>query len=353
MDALNNILVNTPYGVKSLSIHCCDICEWRDPLDVMTISAFQRGYHPTKNTLLGALFEHHISVDRLALNPAIDLRELCNVWLSREVLGSDLPIARIGCIEMMPFSGRYTPADLEKSILSSIQAYFLMLDLASCAGIHVRSLGLPVLGGGRQHVSTELISIPVLNECLSFLTRNASVRDIHIITKNQGQAYQFARALDTSYSFAQSSTRTDIALSGRDTAQPAGKLAFISYSSGDKNVADNLCAKLESRGIKAWYAPRDVHSGDYASSIVNAIDRCTHFVVILSEHSLKSQHVLNEIDLAFQRLGKGVKVCPLKIDEKEMGPAFLYYLSRQHWMDAHVPPLERRLQEFVEKLTED
>ncbi len=352
MDALNTISVNTPHGVKSLSVHCCDICTWHDPIDVMTISAFQRDYLPVQNTLLGALQKQGISVEILAKDPAIDLRKLCNVWLSHEVRGAGLPISRIGCIEMVPLSAVQQPADLESSILSSIQAYFHMLDIATCAGIRVESLGLPVLGGGNQHVATELICIPVLNECLSFLTRNASVRDIHIITRNQGQAYQFARALETSYSFAQRSTQADVALPN-GANRPAGKLAFISYSSVDKNVADNLCAKLESHGIKAWYAPRDIRTGDYASSIVEAIGRCTHFVVIVGQHSLKSQHVLNEIDLAFQRLGKGVKFCPLKIDEEEMGPAFTYYLSRQHWMDACVPPLEQRLEEFVDRLYDE
>ena len=353
MDALNTISVNTPFGEKSLSVHCCDICEWREPLDVMTISAFRRNYYPVQSTLLGALLRKGISVEDLAHNPAIDLRDLCNVWLSHEVQGAALPFTRIGCIEMVPLSSQDQSADLESSILNSIHAYFLMLDLATCAGMHVKSLGLPVLGGGNQHVATELISIPVLNECLSFLMRNEWVRDIHIITRNQGQAYQFARALDTSYSFAQSSTQADVLLPDKVAPQTADKLAFISYSSGDKNIADNLCVKLESRGIKAWYAPRDVRSGDYASSIVDAIERCTHFVVIIGEHSLKSQHVLNEIDLAFHRLGKGVTFCPLRLDKEKLGPAFTYYLSRQHWMDACVPPLEQRLEEFASKLSKD
>ena len=353
MDALNTISVNTPFGEKSLSVHCCDICEWREPLDVMTISAFRRDYTPVRRTLLGAMLSKGVSVEDLARDPALDLRDLCNVWLSREVQGAALPFTRIGCIEMVPLSSQDQSADLESSILNSIHAYFLMLDLATCAGMHVKSLGLPVLGGGNQRVATELISIPVLNECLSFLMRNEWVRDIHIITRNQGQAYQFARALETSYSFAQSSTRADAAVPGADAPQTADKLAFISYSSGDKNIADNLCVKLESRGIKAWYAPRDVRSGDYASSIVDAIERCTHFVVIIGEHSLKSQHVLNEIDLAFHRLGKGVTFCPLRLDKEKLGPAFTYYLSRQHWMDACVPPLEQRLEEFAERIAKD
>ncbi|MBQ1475169.1 MAG: toll/interleukin-1 receptor domain-containing protein [Ruminococcus sp.] len=127
-------------------------------------------------------------------------------------------------------------------------------------------------------------------------------------------------------------------------------LAFISYSSADKNIADNLCSKLEQNGVRVWYAPRNIDTADYASAIVKAITNCTHFIVIISHNSLQSQHVLNEIDLAFQELRRKILFYPLKLDSEEMGPAFRYYLSRQHWMDASCPPLEAQLDQFVGKI---
>ena len=131
------------------------------------------------------------------------------------------------------------------------------------------------------------------------------------------------------------------------------KLAFISYSSLDKNIADIICTEIENRGIKAWYAPRDILYGNYAEAIVTAIMKCTHFIVIVSQNSLKSQHVLNEIDLAFKELARDVKFLPFRIDEEDMAPAFTYYLSRQHWCDAHNPPIEKRVEEFVNKIAND
>ena len=166
-----------------------------------------------------------------------------------------------------------------------------------------------------------------------------------IVTRNHGIAFKFAMALEKSYSF-----RNEIEISKKNDADKAHKpLAFISYSSKDKNIADNLCAKLEARGIKVWYAPRDIISGDYAGAIVDAISRSTQFIVILSQNSIQSNHVLNEIDLAFSQMQRGLKFLPLKIDKEELGPSFMYYLSRQHWMDANVPPLEKRLEEFVDR----
>lgn len=348
MDALVTKTIDTPYGPRSISVHAQDILTIDRPLDVMTISSFYRGYRPTRGTLLGALYEAGISVHDLAERPAIDLRDVCNIWLSQAVKGARLPIKRIGCIELSSHQEIGAWHGLEARILSSIQAYFHMLHIASLSGVEVGSIGIPVLGAGNQRIDASLVTIPTLNECFRFLRTNEHAKEILIITRGKQQAFQFALALENSYSAMQTAARPITHAAGtRDGAR-----VFISYSSKDKNVADNLCAKLEARGMKAWYAPRDIHSTDYASAIVEAIGWCTHFVVIVSANSLASQHVLNEVDLAFQELNRSVKIAPLKIDEEEMGPAFKYYLSRQHWMDARVPPLERRLEEFVESLCE-
>ena len=353
MDTLTDVRITTPYGAKSISVHVGDVRDLSEPIDVMTISAFRRGYHPTPRTLLGALNDKGINVEHLAREPEIDLRELCDIWLSEELASPRLPIRRIGCIEMVTLTRGFAPRsheDNEQMVLRSIRAYFAMLDVATASGIPVRTLGLPVLGGGSQRVPLELIAIPVINECIAYLRRNDGTESIRIITHNKRQAGEFARRLDESYAILSRITNeSKLAIEAEGPTRKT-PLVFISYSSHDKNIADNLCAKLEATGMRVWYAPRDVDLRDYASSIVSAIDSCTHFVVILSRNSLASEHVLNEVDLAFQKLGHGMKFAPLKIDEEELGPAFRYYLSRQHWMDAHVPPHERRLDEFVEKI---
>ena len=351
MDTLNRKTVYTQDGEKSISVHACDIRDLDVDVDVMTVSSFFRDYHPTPGTLFEALFEKNIDVDSMAGDPEIDLRDPCNIWLSRETDETALlPVKRIGCIELSPYSrDRSAWKERETGILSSIQAYFKMLDIASVMGIKIERIVLPVLGGGSQRISTEFIAIPLLNECISFLKNNRFVRRIMIVTRDHASAFTFAMTLEQSYSF-----HNEAALGkGMDKPYPGAGMAFISYSSKDKNIADNLCSKLESKGIKVWYAPRDILTSDYASAIVSAITKCSLFIVILSRNSIRSNHVLNEIDLAFKELQRGIRFHPLKIDEEEMGPAFMYYLSRQHWMDAHIPPLEARLQEFVEKIAEE
>ncbi len=348
MNTLKSVMVETMYGPKTLSVVCGDIRNLDKPLDVMTVSASTRHYRPVPRTMIGALEAEGISVSQLARNPAADMRNFGGAWLSRQVVGSPLPIQRIGCVEFQK-----TPDFLleekntETTFLNVMKVYFHLLDIAVDVGIKINTLGLPILGTGDLHIPFTLALTPILNECVQFLKRNESIREITIIEKNAKKAEVVAQKLAASYSLMRSASAK------REETPEAEKkypLTFLSYSSKDRNVADNLCAKLEQKGIPVWYAPRNVDKSDYASAIVNAIARCGAFVVILSQNSLASEHVLNEIDLAFQETKRGVRFFPLKLDHEQMGPAFKYYLSRQHWMDATLPPLEKRLDEFVEKL---
>lgn len=331
--------------MKEISVFCDDITRFPAPIDILTTSAHIGSYYPTPNTVFHALWTCGIHVAALAAQPAFDLRNPCQVWLSQEVTHSTTGIGRIGCIELNGVRLQAgDPAEAEQ-VIRSIQSYFALLDIASMYGVPVSTVALPLLGSGRQHISENLMITPLINECISFLKRNPYAKNIYFIERNPEKANRIAQALKTSLRF---SSATNL------PQQPAPKkdIAFISYSSKDKNIADNLCAKLEHNGIKVWYAPRDVH-GPYADAIVAAIEQASYFIVILSQNSICSEHVLNEIDLAFQNITQGTKIKPLRIDNTLFTAAFKYYLSRQHWMDASIPPLEQRLNEFVFELLKE
>lgn len=123
---------------------------------------------------------------------------------------------------------------------------------------------------------------------------------------------------------------------------------FISYSSYDKTIADAVCAKLESRRIRCWIAPRDVLAGtDYAESIINAIEGCQIVVLILSANSNNSPQVKREIERA---VSKGVSILTFKIEDVTLTKSMEYYVSSEHWLDALTPPLENHLNKLVETI---
>lgn len=123
---------------------------------------------------------------------------------------------------------------------------------------------------------------------------------------------------------------------------------FISYSSQDKTVADAVCAKLESRNIRCWIAPRDVPPGQpYAASLIKAINASRVVVLILSPDSNKSVHVLREVGEA---VDNGVPILPLRIVDIEPSEEMRYYIKSLHWLDAMNPPRERHLVKLADSV---
>lgn len=126
---------------------------------------------------------------------------------------------------------------------------------------------------------------------------------------------------------------------------------FISYSSYNREIADAICHYLEESGIKCWYAPRDIREGDtWASAIVHAIAEAKVFVLVFSEKSNQSEHVLREVTNAAD---SDCVILPFRVDQTVMSDDLSYYLKSVHWLDAMSPPLEegiRRLCGRVQRI---
>ena len=123
---------------------------------------------------------------------------------------------------------------------------------------------------------------------------------------------------------------------------------FISHhTSSCLPVTQAICNNLESIGIRCWYAPRDT-DGAYAASIVSAINKCSVFVLVLNHQSSVSQDVLNEINIAVERIrhGENLSILPFLISSDSISDDAKYYIGRIHWIDAVTPPLEQRIEEL-------
>ena len=99
---------------------------------------------------------------------------------------------------------------------------------------------------------------------------------------------------------------------------------FISYGSVDRKVAESLCSYLESKAVPCWIAPRDITTGNYAGEITRALRAADIFIVICSNESCKSEHVKNEVTLAFNNRKQ---ILPYCIDGNPFDDDLEYYLS--------------------------
>ena len=125
---------------------------------------------------------------------------------------------------------------------------------------------------------------------------------------------------------------------------------FISYSAADQKTADMLADQLEENGISCWIATRSIREGSYAKQILQGINGAKIFVVLISRHSMMSEHVKNEIDRAFSRLKDGMKIIPVILDEARLDEECAYYLCRQEFFFAKQPPVEKRIGELVSRI---
>lgn len=107
---------------------------------------------------------------------------------------------------------------------------------------------------------------------------------------------------------------------------------FISHSSKEAPVAEEMCNALERNGNRCFIAPRDIRSGfEYAEEIANGIDSANVVLLILSKAANNSPHVLREIERAVTR---SIPIMVYKVEEVELTKSMEYFLLAHQWMEA-------------------
>jgi hypothetical protein len=78
--------------------------------------------------------------------------------------------------------------------------------------------------------------------------------------------------------------------------------AFISHSLADKEIAEQLATDLLRKGIDAWFDKWEIMPGDsLRRKIEQGISEASHFIVLLTPNSLRSEWVQTELDAALVR----------------------------------------------------
>jgi uncharacterized protein YjbI with pentapeptide repeats len=96
---------------------------------------------------------------------------------------------------------------------------------------------------------------------------------------------------------------------------------FISYSAKDEDVAARLYADLQDKGVRCWFDKHDLPIG---AKILDGIDEGIRLrdkvLLILSEHSIKSDWVEDEVTTAFEEERKRgqLMLFPIRLDDTVM-----------------------------------
>lgn len=100
---------------------------------------------------------------------------------------------------------------------------------------------------------------------------------------------------------------------------------FISYSSKDREQAEQLTELLASAGLSVWIDKQGIDvATSWSKEIVDAIDGCRALVVLLSPSSIESVNVAREIALASERKKK---ILPLDLEPVTIPNELAYHLA--------------------------
>ena len=100
---------------------------------------------------------------------------------------------------------------------------------------------------------------------------------------------------------------------------------FISYSSKDRAQAEQLIELLASAGLSVWIDKSGIDvATHWSGEIVDAINDCKAFVVLLSPNSIASVNVIKEVSLASE---KRKKILPLDLEPVALTRDFEYQLA--------------------------
>ena len=100
-------------------------------------------------------------------------------------------------------------------------------------------------------------------------------------------------------------------------------LVFVSYNAADKETATNIALFLAAENISVWYDEWKVSAGDsIIDEVESGLGKCSHFVIIWSKNSDRSNWVRLELKAALTRALK-VKspiIIPVILDDVPLPP---------------------------------
>lgn len=100
---------------------------------------------------------------------------------------------------------------------------------------------------------------------------------------------------------------------------------FLSHNWRDKDFVRRLAADLQSAGADVWTDEAEIKVGDsLIEKVREGIDKVDYLAVVLSSHSVESEWVKKEVDIAMNQEieNRKVKVLPILLDQCNL-PGFL------------------------------
>ena len=121
---------------------------------------------------------------------------------------------------------------------------------------------------------------------------------------------------------------------------------FISYSSRDRDLAKDLVGRLNADGFACWMDQSGISAAtQWSSEIVQAIESCSVFIILLSQNALTSDNVIKELSLASE--GKK-NILPVELESVKLSNEVKYHLAGlQRVSHNDYPRIEEAVRRFL------
>lgn len=101
------------------------------------------------------------------------------------------------------------------------------------------------------------------------------------------------------------------------------RTVFISHNTDDREDAQTIALFLVSENINVWFDEWEIAAGDsILDEIDNGLQRCTHFFILWSRNSAKSNWVRKELNSALKQAieWKKPRIVPILLDGQRLPP---------------------------------
>ena len=125
---------------------------------------------------------------------------------------------------------------------------------------------------------------------------------------------------------------------------------FTSYSRRDTEVVDTIVSKMSEAGISVWIDREAIKAGNqWRVQIVQAIDTCQAFVLMLSPNSAASDNVRKEIDLSQD---SGRTIFAVMLEPTKIPAEIRYQLAGLQFIDIQMLGFDKAVTLLIETVRE-
>ncbi|HLO32293.1 MAG TPA: TIR domain-containing protein [Anaerolineales bacterium] len=123
---------------------------------------------------------------------------------------------------------------------------------------------------------------------------------------------------------------------------------FVSYSRRDLEIVNRLVEIMQRAGINIWIDREEIKAGKlWRTQIVQAIDTCDAFVLMLSAAAAASENVRKEMDLAED---SGRRIFIVNLDQVRIPADMRYQLAGLQFIDLQALGFDSAIHQLIETL---